>query len=208
MRESERGRSLVAPVLGRSSPRPASKLPSGIAVSSAAATTGFDVERDGSLVTLEGSEAPEFSLESTSGGEVSLEETLETGPTIVLVNRGHWCSFCAEQLATFSRVYEDLHFNEGVDVLPVVTSPTSKLVEMRDRFDYDFQLLADPVGEVSERYSGTEETSHGVTGIAGTYVVDTDGVVRYEQVADDLTDRTYGNWVRYFVRNDFADPFA
>jgi hypothetical protein len=38
-------------------------------------------------------------------------------------------------------------------------------------------------------------------------VIDTDGVVRYEQVADDVTDRTYGNWVRYFVRNGFEDPF-
>ncbi|WP_435178866.1 peroxiredoxin family protein [Halorussus sp. AFM4] len=159
-------------------------------------------------MTLEGSAAPDFSLESTSGGEVSLEETLDSGPTIVLVNRGHWCSFCAEQLATFSRVYEDLRFNEGVNVLPVVTSELPKLVEMRDRFDYDFQLLADPDGEVADQYSGTEQTSHGLTGIAGTYVVDTDGQVRYEQIADSVDDRTYGNWVRYFIRNDFEDPFG
>nr|WP_193570091.1 peroxiredoxin family protein [Halorussus sp. JP-T4] len=159
-------------------------------------------------VTLDGSEAPDFSLESTSGGEVSLEETLDSGSTVILINRGHWCSFCAEQLATFGRVYEDLRFNEGVDVLPVVTSELPELVEMRDRFDYNFQLLADPEGEVAERYSGTEQTSHGLTGVAGTYVVDTDGVVRYEQVADHPADRTYGNWVRYFIRNDFEDPFG
>lgn len=159
-------------------------------------------------MSLEGSEAPDFTLESTSGGQVSLEDTLESGPTIVLVNRGHWCSFCAEQLETFSRVYEDLHFNEGVDILPVVTSEAPKLVEMRDRFDYNFQLLADPDGEVAEQYSGTEQTSHGLTGVAGTYVVDTDGQVRYEQVADDVSDRTYGNWARYFIRNDFEDPFG
>jgi peroxiredoxin len=158
-------------------------------------------------MSLEGEDAPDFTLESTAGSEVSLEATLETGPTVVLVNRGHWCSFCAEQLDTFSPVYEDLRFNHGVDVLPVVTDSVPKLTEMRDRFDYRFQLLADPDGEVAEQYSGTEQTSHGVTGIAGTYVVDTDGVVRYEQVADDLTDRTYGNWVRYFVQNDLEDPF-
>ena len=159
-------------------------------------------------MSLEGEDAPDFTLESTAGGDVSLTETLDSGPTIVLVNRGHWCSFCAEQLATFSRVFEDLRFNDGVDVLPVVTSERPELVEMRDRFDYDFQLLADPDGEVAEQYSGTEETSHGLTGIAGTYVVDTDGVVRYEQVAERVDDRTYGNWIRYFVRNDFEDPFG
>jgi peroxiredoxin len=78
---------------------------------------------------------------------------------------------------------------------------------MRDRHDLRIQLLADPDGSVAERYAGVEETSHGTTAIAATYVVDGDGVVRYEQVADGLADRTYGNWVRYFVRNGFDEAF-
>ena len=159
-------------------------------------------------MSLDGSRAPDFTLASTAGGEVSLSETLEDGPSVVLINRGAWCSFCAEQLETFSNVSYDLWFNDGVDVLPVITDEIPALVEMRDRFDLDVQLLADPDGAVADRYSGTERTSHGVTGIAATYVVDADGTVRYEQVADHPADRTYGNWVRYFVRNDFADPFA
>ncbi|MBX0287397.1 redoxin domain-containing protein [Halomicroarcula sp. F28] len=159
-------------------------------------------------MSLHNEDAPEFTLDSTAGGEVSLADRREDGPVVVLINRGHWCSFCAEQLQTFSEVAYDLWFNDDVDILPVVTDPVPELVEMRDRFDLDFQLLADPDGEVAEQYSGTEETSHGRTGIAGTYVIDTDGVVRYEQVADHPADRTYGNWVRYFVRNDFEDVFA
>jgi peroxiredoxin len=158
-------------------------------------------------MTLEGDAAPDFTLESTAGTDVTLSKTLADGPTVVLVNRGAWCSFCAEQLQTFSNVSYDLWFNDGVDVLPVVTDPVGDLVEMRDRFDLDFQLLADPDGEVAERYSGTEQTSHGLTGIAATYVVDDEGVVRYEQVADHPGDRTHGNWVRYFVRGGFEPPF-
>ena len=159
-------------------------------------------------MTLEDSHAPDFTLRSTSGDDVTLSDTLADGPTVVLVNRGHWCSFCAEQLQTFSEISYDLWFNDGVDVLPVVTDPVGPATEMRDRFDLDIQLLADPDGEVAEQYSGTEQTSHGLTGIAATYVVDTDGVVRYEQVADHPGDRTYGNFVRYFIRNDFEDPFG
>ena len=159
-------------------------------------------------MSLHSEDAPEFTLESTAGGEVTLSDRLEDGPAVVLINRGHWCSFCAEQLGTFSEVSYDLWFNDNVDILPVVTDPAPELVEMRDRFDLEFQLLADPDGEVAEQYSGTEETSHGTTGIAGTYVVDTDGVVRYEQVADHPADRTYGNWVRYFIRNDFENVFG
>jgi len=159
-------------------------------------------------MSLEGNQAPEFELQSTTGETVSLSETLESGPTVVIINRGYWCSFCAEQLATISRVYEDLRFNDGVDVLPVVTSEFHEVSEMRDRFDYRFPLLADPEGEVAQRYSGTEETSHsGTTGIAALYVVDEDGEVRYEQVADDISDRTYGNYLRYFIREDYGGAF-
>ncbi|MFC7006530.1 peroxiredoxin family protein [Halalkalicoccus salilacus] len=158
-------------------------------------------------MSLEGEQAPDFTLESTAGEPITLSDRLEEGPAVVIVNRGHWCSFCAEQLGTFSEVSYDLWFNDKVDVLPVVVDPLDRVTEMRDRYDLDLQLLADPDGEVAEQYSGTEETSHGLTGISGVYVIDTDGVIRYEQVADDVTDRTYGNWVRYFIRNDFEDPF-
>jgi peroxiredoxin len=151
--------------------------------------------------------APAFSLRSTAGRDVSLADELETGPALVAVNRGYWCSFCAEQLRTFDDVAEDLRFNDGLSILPVVTSELPRLVEMRDRFDLSFQLLADPDGEVADRYSGTERTSHGLTGVAATYLVDTGGVVRYEQVADDVTDRTYGNQVRYVLRDDFGDHY-
>ena len=157
---------------------------------------------------LEGTQAPEFELQSTAGENVSLTESLEAGPAIVLINRGHWCSFCAEQLQTFGEVAYDLWFHDDVDVLPVVTDPIGKVTEMRDRYDLSVQLLADPDGEVADQYSGTEETSHGLTGVAATYVVDETGDVRYEQVADHPADRTYGNWIRYFVRNGYEDPFG
>lgn len=159
-------------------------------------------------MTLENSQAPEFELRSTGGGTVSLSDELERGPAVVLINRGHWCSFCGEQLQTFGEVAYDLWFHDDVNVLSVVTDPLQKVTEMRDRYDLNVQLLADPDGEVADRYSGTEQTSHGLTGIAATYVVDEDGVVRYEQVADHPADRTYGNWVRYFIRNDYEAPFA
>jgi len=159
-------------------------------------------------MSLEGSQAPEFELETSNGDTVALSETLERGPTVVVINRGYWCSFCAEQLATFSRVFEGLRFNNGVDVLPVVTSDPGDVAAMQDRFDYRFPLLADPEGEVAEQYSGTEETAHSdTTGIAATYIVDENGEVRYEQIADGITDRTYGNYVRYVIRDEFGDAF-
>lgn len=159
-------------------------------------------------MSLDGDAAPTFTLPSTAGGDVSLADRLDDGPAVVLINRGHWCSFCAEQLRTFDAVFEDLRFNDGLSLLPVVTSPVPRLVETRDRLDLHFQLLADPDGRVASAYSGVEETSHGTTGVAATYVIDGSGTVRYEQVAEHPADRTYGNWVRYFIRNGYEDVIS
>lgn len=158
-------------------------------------------------MSLDGDDAPDFTLPSTAGGDVTLSDRLEDGPAVVLINRGYWCSFCAEQLQTFSEVSYDLWYNHDTEILPVITDPLPRVREMRDRYDLNIQLLADPDGEVAEQYSGTEQTSHGLTGVAGTYVVDEDGTVRYEQVADHPGDRTYGNFVRALLKNDFEDPF-
>lgn len=98
-------------------------------------------------MSLEGESAPDFTLDSTAGEDITLSEILEDGPTVVIVNCGHWCSFCAEQLQTFSEVSYDLWFNENVDILPVVTDPLGKVTEMRDRYDLDIQLLADSEGK-------------------------------------------------------------
>jgi peroxiredoxin len=118
-------------------------------------------------MSLEGESAPEFELPSTAGDTVALADELAEGPAVVLVNRSAWCSFCAEQLQTFSEVSYDLWFHDDVSVVPVVPDPLPEVTEMRDRYDLSVQLLADPDGEIADRYSGTEQTSHGLTGIAG-----------------------------------------
>lgn len=159
-------------------------------------------------MTLKGSQSPGFELRSTGGGTVSLASELEDGPAIVHVNRGHWCSFSGEQLQTLSKVGDDLRFHDDVSVLPIVVDPLQRVTEMRDRYDLRIQLLADPDGEVAELYSGTDQTSHGLTGISATYVIDQDGIDQYEHVGDHAADRTYGNLLRYFIRNDYEDPYG
>lgn len=161
-------------------------------------------------MSLEGNQAPSFTLPSTTGDEVVLDDRLSDGPAVVLINRGYWCPFCAEQIGTFDEIAYDLWFNDSVDILPIVTSPLGRLREMRDRFDWGLQLLADPDGQVAAQYSGTEETSYGdteVTGIAATYVIDTDGQVRYEHVADHPADRTHGALARLVLRDNFGAPY-
>ena len=155
-----------------------------------------------------GERAPDFALSNTAGGETQLSDTLTAGPSVLVFNRGYWCSYCAEQLQTFGALSYDLWRNNDVDVLPIAGDPVPDLVEMRDRFELPLQLLSDGDLEVSRQYTGTEESSkYGEIPIAGTIVVDTEHVVRYAQVAENPADRTYANYVRHFLNNDFTEPY-
>jgi peroxiredoxin len=117
--------------------------------------------------SLDGASAPDVTLARTAGEEVTRSEPLEEGSTVVSIDRGHWWCFCAERLQTFAGVASEFWFDD-VDVLSVVTDTLEKATGMHDRYDLSIRPLADPDGEVSARYSGTERTSHGLAGIAAT----------------------------------------
>lgn len=155
-----------------------------------------------------GESAPTFELPDTTGSTTSLTDAIESGPAVLVFNRGTWCSFCAEQLQTFSTLEYDLWRHLNVDVIPIIGDPVPELVEMRDRFDLGVQLAADTDLTVSRQYGGTEEsTTYGEIPIAATYVIDEAGTVRYEQVAENPADRTYANYIRAFIRDDYEKPY-
>lgn len=159
-------------------------------------------------MTLVEAEAPDFSLESTAGEVVRLTETLHNGPTVVLMNRGYWCSYCAEQLQTFSHLSYDMWRHLDVDILPVFGDPIPRLIEMRDRFGLKLQLLTDPSLDTPRQYAGVEEhSSRGLIPRSGTFIVDMEGVVRYEDIGENQSVRTYANYVRHFIRNGYERPY-
>lgn len=160
-------------------------------------------------MSLIGSEAPDFALENTAGGTVRLSETVENGPTVLVFHRGYWCSFCAEQLQTFSALAYDLWRHHNVDVLPISGDPLPTLVEMRDRYDLRLQLLSDPDFEATKAYSGiAQHSKYGRYTMAATFVVDESGLVRFEHLSKDTADRVYANYIRYFLRDDFGESYA
>lgn len=159
-------------------------------------------------MSLTGEAAPDFELPSTAGRDVRLDEETVDGPAVVLLNRGPWCGFCAEQLLTFDALAYDLWRHEDVSLLPVFGATVPELVEMRDRYDFGMQLLSDPDLEVAAAYTGVEDNDdHGRIPMPGTFVVDESGVVRYEHVSDRPDDRTYANAVRHLVKDGYDDIY-
>lgn len=157
---------------------------------------------------LLGERAPDFELASTTGATVRLSETLDDGPTVVVVNRGLWCRYCAEQLATFDMYDYHLWRLLDTDVFPVLPDTTPELREKRDRWGLGLPLLADIRLDVVSSYTGIEDNDdRGRIPIPGTFIIDTEGVVRYEHVATRPDDRTYANHVRQVVEHDYDDPY-
>ena len=160
-------------------------------------------------MSLLGKSAPDFTVENTGRKQVALSETLESGPTVIVVFRAGWCSFCAEQLQTFSNLAYDLWFNHDTDVVSVSSDSIGNLTEMRDRYELTIQLCSDPDFEVTETY--TERKTHprrADYSRSGLFVVDAEGTVRYEHVSEAANDRTYANSVRYFIDADYEDRFG
>ena len=150
-----------------------------------------------------GEPAPTVTASNQDGESVTLAFA---EPTVLYFYPEDGTPGCTTEAEQF-QLELDTYREAGVDVYGVSTDTVASHREFAAARGVGFDLLADPDGEVTDRYSGTEETSHGLTGIAGTYVVDEDGTVRYEQVADHPADRIYGNWVRHYVRNGYEDPF-
>ncbi|MFB6218467.1 MAG: peroxiredoxin family protein, partial [Halobacteriaceae archaeon] len=124
------------------------------------------------------------------------------------VFRGDWCSYCTEQLQTFSALEYDLWRHLDATVLPVAGDALPRLRAMRDRYGFGMQLLSDPELSMAE-WTGIEHNDdHGDILVPGTFIVDTEGMVRYEHVGDNPADRTYANYVRAAIRShDCRDPY-
>jgi len=121
-----------------------------------------------------GDPAPDFTLPSSGGGEVSLS-SYRGRPVVLAFYPADDSPVCTTQLRSYD---DDLAEFEGLDAAVLGISPQS--VESHDRFaerhGLRFPLLADADKAVGEAY--------GVLGPVGFYrrsvfVVDGEGVVRY-----------------------------
>ena len=157
----------------------------------------------------EGDQAPTFELPSTTGGEVTLDAMLDRGTLVLLFNRGVWCSYCAEQLQTFSNHEYDLWRNHGTNVLGLTGGPVSANRQMQDRFDISVPLLSDRSLDVTEDWVGIEHNdAHGDIPYSATFIIDSEGVVQYAHHADNASDRTYANYARHFISGGFERPYS
>jgi mycoredoxin-dependent peroxiredoxin len=127
-----------------------------------------------------GSQAPDFTLKSQYGSEVSLKDFRGDKAVLLVFYPFAFSGICTGELCS---VRDDLSSfqNDDVQVLGVSCDTTWSLKVWAGQEGYEFPLLSDfwPHGAVSESY-GVFSSDLGFA-FRGTFLIDKDGVVRFAE---------------------------
>ncbi|GAB1514332.1 peroxiredoxin [Actinophytocola sp. KF-1] len=126
-----------------------------------------------------GSKAPEFTLKDYNKQDVSLSSYLGQKPVLLVFYPFAFSGICTGELC---QLRDDFSSFEGVQVLGVSVDTPFSLKKWAEQENFQFPLLSDfwPHGAVAQRYGVFNEKA----GMAnrGTFLIDTEGVVRFAEV--------------------------
>jgi peroxiredoxin len=156
-----------------------------------------------------GEKAPDFVLNNALGQPVNLKERLQQGPVVLVFYRGAWCPFCNMHLHVLQKSLPE--FNKyDAQLIAVTPQMPDKSVEQFKQKGYPFEVLSDLDSKIMKAYRLYFELpadlvavykKHGldievfngkgrhVLPVPGTFVIDTDGIVRAMQADTDYKQR-------------------
>lgn len=156
-----------------------------------------------------GEQAPRFVLPDASGGKVSLEDRLATGPVVLSFYRGAWCPICNTELAGLQEALPQIEALGGslIAVSPQAPDASQAFVQ-RLGLGYDvlsdadqaviraYHLQFELVPELRDVYRnmGMALDEHNADHswnlpVPATFVIDRDGVVRARHVDPNYRER-------------------
>ena len=142
-----------------------------------------------------GDKAPDFTLGDPDGKQVRLSDLLKEGPVVLTWYRGGWCPYCNIALASLTK-----HKKLGatlVALTPELPDTTAETVKeqglpfevlsdidhkVADQFGLVFKLNDDTRVRYAEKFKLVERSGEKAADrlpLPATYVVGTDGVIRY-----------------------------
>jgi mycoredoxin-dependent peroxiredoxin len=128
-----------------------------------------------------GDQAPDFTLIDQNGKQWTLSEFRGDRNVLVVFYPVAFSPICTGELCQLRDDLAEFQ-NSDAQVLAVSVDSTYTLKAWSDQQGYDFPLLADfwPHGKVAQSYGAFNDTA----GIAnrGTFLVDTDGVIRFAEM--------------------------
>jgi peroxiredoxin Q/BCP len=124
-----------------------------------------------------GDRAPDFTLPSHDGREVSLEELRRDSVLVLFFYPKDGSPVCTKEACAFRDSYED--FTEaGAVVAGISADPTERHRSFAEANRLPFVLLSDPGGKAARDY-GVSKTLGLLPGRV-TFVIDSEGIVRHQ----------------------------
>ena len=119
-----------------------------------------------------GAPAPEFSLESLAGEQVSLADA--QGQPLLINFWATWCGPCRVEMPAIQSRYE-MHKDQGLRVYAIdFDEPRAPVEDFAKAFGLTFDVLLDPGGQVNNTYK--------IVGYPTSFFVARDGVIQVMHV--------------------------
>lgn len=134
-----------------------------------------------SRVPAVGEPAPEFSLKSTSGQQVSLADFRGKKHVLLAFFPLAFTSTCTAELCAFTEDF-DVFTGKDVEVLPISVDAVPSLAEFRKKYDMKVQLLSDFKREASRAYGVLREDTY--FSRRAYFLIDRDGIVRWVHIEE------------------------
>jgi len=152
-----------------------------------------------------GEKAPNFTLKNAFNKEINLYDELKKGPVILVFYRGAWCPFCNIHLQVLQESLSEFK-KYGAQLITVTPQTPDKSTEQIKKDSYPFEVLSDLDNNVMKEYKLYFEVpnevldiykkhgldiedyngkNHTALPIPGSFVIDTNGVVKAMQAQTD-----------------------
>lgn len=159
-------------------------------------------------VLKEGATAPDFDLPNAKGGNLRLTERLQKGPVVIVWYRGGWCPYCNLQLKAMQTVLPEIE-KLGASLVAISPETPDHSTTTAEKAGLAFDVLSDRDNQAARSYGLVYTMDPAVAAkinefvklaeyngndrnefpLAATFVVSTDGVIRYAFVDADYRKR-------------------
>ncbi|HMK29528.1 MAG TPA: peroxiredoxin-like family protein [Terriglobales bacterium] len=160
-------------------------------------------------VLARGARAPEFSLPDADGALLASAELLARGPLVISFLRGRWCPFCIAEAEALDRALPEIH-QAGAALVAISPQDVRQTGFMREQHKLRYPLLSDSGSSVGRQFGLVyglpdyqQELFQSVfinlpfinsdpaweLPLPATYILNSDGAVRWRWVSADYTER-------------------
>jgi len=165
-----------------------------------------------------GDQLPEITLPNSKGKSISLDSKLASGKKLVIAfYRGGWCPYCNIELKALQEALPKIKA-AGAELIAITPESPDNSLSTIEKNNLDFEVLTDKDNKLAYSLNlayqipaeldviyknfgidleNSQENADHTLPIAATYVIDTDGKVRYHFLKED-----------YKLRADTAEILA